>query len=376
MRPTVLAYFFPDWQTDARNDAWFGEGWTEWELMRRATPRFDGHRQPRVPVAGEEDDADPAVMARQIELAHRHGIDGFLVDFYWYDDGPYLNRALDEGMLAAEMPDDFRIALMWANHELVDIFPSRHPHRKPPVLKSGAIDRSAFERMARHVIDTYFTHPNHLLIDGKPFFSVYEVGTLLEGLGGVEGARDALDWFRRETIAAGFPGLHLDMVVWGFGVLPTAVTVADPATLMRALGADSATSYVWIHHTAIERHPWPLGDWCDVQRDAFDAYEGYVEALPVPFHPNVSVGWDPSPRTVQSAEWEDGTYPWMTVFDASPDDFRQGLLTARQFLADHPVTSPLLTINAWNEWTEGAALLPDIRFGTRFLETITEVFPR
>jgi hypothetical protein len=230
--------------------------------------------------------------------------------------------------------------------------------------------------MARHVIDTYFTHPNHLLIDGKPFFSVYEVGTLLEGLGGVEGARDALDWFRRETIAAGFPGLHLDMVVWGFGVLPTAVTVADPAILMRALGADSATSYVWIHHTATERHPWPLGDWCDVQRDAFDAYEGYVEALPVPFHPNVSVGWDPSPRTVQSAEWEDGTYPWMTVFDASPDDFRQGLLTARQFLADHPVTSPLLTINAWNEWTEGAALLPDTHFGTRFLETITEVFPR
>ncbi len=50
--------------------------------------------------------------------------------------------------------------------------------------------------------------------------------------------------------------------------------------------------------------------------------------------------------------------------------------TARQFLADHPVTSPLLTINAWNEWTEGAALLPDAHFGTRFLETITEVFPR
>ncbi|MDF2993515.1 MAG: hypothetical protein K0S37_4029 [Microbacterium sp.] len=376
MRPTVLAYFFPDWQTDPRNDAWFGDGWTEWELVRQATPRFPGHRQPRVPALGELDDSDPEAMARQTELAYRSGVDGFVFDFYWYDDGPYLNRALDDGLLPADTPDDFRFGIMWANHELVDIFPSRHHRDRPEVLKAGRIDRGAFEAMATHVIDRYFSDERYLRIDGKPFFSVYEVGSLIEGLGGVRGARAALDWFREATVAAGHPGLHLDMVVWGFGVLPTAVTVQEPGQLIRALGADSATSYVWIHHTSVAHHPWPLGDWGDVERDAFEEYERYADTLPVPFHPNVSVGWDPSPRTDQSQPWRDGTYPWMTVWDATPEDFRRGLLRARSFLDAHPVASPLLTINAWNEWTEGSALLPDETHGERFLEQIREVFPR
>lgn len=90
IRPKVLAYYFPDWHEDARNAAWHGEGWTEWRLLEAARPRFAGHRQPRVPLGGFQDEADPAVAAEQIELAVRHGIDGFLVDYYWYDDGTWM----------------------------------------------------------------------------------------------------------------------------------------------------------------------------------------------------------------------------------------------------------------------------------------------
>jgi len=94
-RPKVLAYYFPSWHRDPRNAEWFGEGWTEWELLRRARPRFPGHRQPRVPVLGHQDDSDPATFDVQIPLAVEFGVDGFLFDFYWYEDGPYLERALD-----------------------------------------------------------------------------------------------------------------------------------------------------------------------------------------------------------------------------------------------------------------------------------------
>jgi hypothetical protein len=374
-RPTVLAYYFPDWHKDPRNAAWFGDGWDEWHLLRAAQPRYPGHRQPRVPALGWRDESDPSIAAHEIDLAADHGIDGFLVDYYWYDDGSYLSGALDNGLLGAPNRERIRFALMWANHELVDIFPSDDPHGPvAPRLKDGAIDRVAFESMARHVIDTYFTLPNYLTVDGRPWFSVYEIGNLIAGLGGVKEARDALRWFEEETISAGFPGLHLDAVVWGFGVLPTAVSVADPASLVHELGFRSATSYVWVHHTDATDHPFPAGDPEQLRDEAFAAYEEYAASLSVPFHPNITVGWDASPRTRQDIAFEAGRYPYTPVWDQTPEQFESALEMAKEFVLRHPTPWPAVTINAWNEWTEGSALLPDSHHGTAYLDAVKRVF--
>ncbi|PWG74364.1 hypothetical protein DF186_18290, partial [Enterococcus hirae] len=60
------------------------------------------------------------------------------------------------------------------------------------------------------VINQYFKQPNYLKIDGKPLFSIFSVGKLLESFdNNVEEARKALDYFRDEVKKAGFPGLHI-----------------------------------------------------------------------------------------------------------------------------------------------------------------------
>src|SRR5688572_32066145 len=48
----VAAYYFPNYHLDERNRSWYGEGFTEWELVKAARPRFPGHRQPLEPVWG------------------------------------------------------------------------------------------------------------------------------------------------------------------------------------------------------------------------------------------------------------------------------------------------------------------------------------
>ena len=373
-RPTVLAYYFPSWHQDPQNARWFGEGWSEYQLLADAKPRFPGHRQPRVPVAGEVDESDPRVFDQQIDLAVDHGVNGFLFDFYWYEDGPYLNAALDDGYLKAARRDDIDFALMWANHHLTDIFPSKSPHEDKPILKNGAIDRATFERMAEHIIEHYFSQPSYLTVDGRPWFSIYEIGSLIEGLGGVDATREALDWFDGRAKAAGHAGVHLDAIVWGFEFLPGGITVADPSELIDALGFSSASSYVWIHHLDPLTQTFPTSPWSQVEDAAFAAYDEYAKSLSVEFSPNVTVGWDASPRTAQDVEFTEGSYPWIPVFDPSPAEFERGLRRAAAFFEEHPRERPILSINAWNEWTEGSSLLPDTVNGTGYLEAIRRVF--
>lgn len=375
MRPTVLAYYFPGWHADPRTDAWFGKEWTEWNLLREAGPRFEGHRQPRVPASGYEDESEPDVSAKQIELARAHGIDGMLVDYYWYDDGGYLDGALDRGLLGAQNFEKIDFALMWANHELVDIFPTARRDGPPPRhLKAGAIDAEAFDRMTDHIVSQYFSRDNYLTVNGKPWFSVYEIGNLIRGLGGVAETAASLERFREKVIAAGHPGLHLDAVVWGFGVLPTAVQIEDPVSLIERLGFASTTSYVWMHHVDVDKFGFPVADAKALQDGAFEEYERLAEKLPVPFYPNVTVGWDSSPRTDQTVAFERGRYPFTPVWDQTPEEFHSGLVRAQRFLNVRPSEHPVITINAWNEWTEGSSLLPDTTHGFAFLEAVRDVF--
>ena len=374
-RPKILAYYFPDWHKDPRNARWFGQDWDEWTLLKSAKPRFEGHRQPRVPIDGYFDEATAAGAERQISMAKKYGVDGFLVDYYWYDDGSYLQAGLDDGLLAAENSEDVEFALMWANHELVDIFPHDDPaNHFPTQLKNGAIDRPAFEKMARHVIDAYFSRPNYLKVEGRPWFSIYEIGNLILGLGGVDEAASALRWFDEETKRAGFAGIHLDAVIWGIGVLPTAISLDEPAQLVPQLGFLSATSYVWVHHADVNSFDFPVARIEPLRDAAFAEYEDYAAQLDVPFYPNVTVGWDASPRTDQGREFVKGRYPWTPTWDPTPAEFRDGLSMAKAFLERHRPPHPIVTINAWNEWTEGSALLPDSHNGYGFLEMIREVF--
>ena len=78
----IAVYYFPNYHADPRNEAVHGRGWTEWELVRSARPRFPGHRQPKVPLWGWEDEADPRVMARKIRASY-YLIGALLGRFGW-----------------------------------------------------------------------------------------------------------------------------------------------------------------------------------------------------------------------------------------------------------------------------------------------------
>jgi hypothetical protein len=370
----IACYYFPNYHVDPRNEAAHGPGWTEWELVRRAEPRFPGHRQPRAPLWGYEDESDPTVMARKIDAAADHGIDAFLFDWYYYDDGPFLERGLERGFLAAPNCARLKFALMWANHNWVDIHPAKlstafqHAH----LLYPGAVTPATFDAIGDLVIEHYFQHPCYWLIDGCPYFSIYELHTLIEGLGGVAATREALSHFRAKVKAAGFPDLHLNDVAWDLPLLPGETAVRELQRMLHELGFDSVTSYVWIHHVSLPS--FPETPYAQVMQAAVEHWRTTTATFTLPYFPNVSMGWDSSPRTVQSDRFVNAGYPFMPALSGNtPAVFRQALQAVKQFL-DERKGPCIFNINAWNEWTEGSYLEPDTVYGMGYLKAIQDVF--
>ena len=372
----VAVYYFPHYHQDTRSTIEHGPGWTEWELVKRAEPRFPGHKQPNLPAWGETDEADPKDMAQKIDAAADHGIDTFIFDWYWYDDGPFLQRGLDEGFLNAPNNDRLKFALMWANHDWVDIHPIKvtdNSLENARLLYPGAVTPETFETIMDTCIERYFKHPSYWLLDGCPYFSLYELTKLIAGFGSVEKTRELFDRFREKVKAAGFKNLHLNAVFWNKPILPGENAPTDSKMLADALGFDSVTSYVWIHHYAPD--DFPTVEYNDI-RDAYMKHWDEAEnKYDQPYYPNVTMGWDASPRTVQSDAYKNLGYPFMyTITNNTPENFKKALEAAKSKLEESAVPTPFLTINAWNEWTEGSYLEPDKINGMKYLEAIRDVF--
>lgn len=364
----IASYYFPNYHVDARNVKQKGEGWTEWELVKNAKPRFEGHHQPNVPAWGYTDEADPVQMATKIKAAADSGIDAFIFDWYYYNDGLFLERGLEEGFMKAKNNNRMKFGLMWANHDWIEIHPKKL-NAPTPLLYPGVVTPETFNTMCDYVINTYFKHPSYWLVDGKPYFSVYDLTNLMKNFGSVENTRAALDRFREKTIEAGFPGLHINAVVWGNAVLPVEQVPADPSKLVKDLAFDSVTSYVWIHHVGLPT--FPATDY-NLVRDYYLKYWDHAEnQFDVPYYPNVTMGWDSSPRANQSDEYVNNGYPFMaTICNNTPENFAEAIKITKDRLAKRPKNQRIFNINCWNEWTEGSYLEPDMRNGMKYLEAI------
>ena len=347
----VAVYYFPQWHVDPKNEVSHGHPWTEWETLQAAKPRFPGQEQPKVPLWGYEDEAKPAVMSKKIQVASTHGINIFLFDWYYNNSGQFLQRPLEEAFQKVDS-GRMKFAIMWANHQVIS-----------PAIFDSVIDIC---------INKYFKDPNYWMVDGEPYFCLYQLYTFIEGFGGVEKAVEAMQKFREKTVAAGFKDLHLNAMQWGLH-MPDSMTARPANELIDLFHIRSVDSYVWIHHTDMPHWPTTTYDYMMTKAISYwdSAYAGYK----VPYHPNVTMGWDASPRCDPGKPWVKGEYPYYAVLiDNTPDKFKKALQAARKFLDAKNPKHKILTINSWNEWTEGSYIEPDTKNQLKYLDAIKDVF--
>jgi len=363
----VAAFYWPAYHPAERfkEIAVFPDGKGEWEAIYKSKPKFAGEQLPKVPLWGYQDESDPGVMQQKIKTATAYGVNTFIFDWYWYAGKPFLEECLNNGFLKANNNLKMKFYLMWANHDHNSYLDPANPDKSKLYWKGG-VDSLTFVQLTDHVIHDYFTKPNYYRIEGMPVFSIYELGTFIKGIGGTEKAKEALDIFRKKTIAAGFSGLHLQAIVWGQipksldGVPADQVKTQNDALCY--LGFNSMTNYQWIHYVSIA----PQEDYAGWARKGIAKWAEYDSTFTIPFFPQVSIGWDSNPRfpfKVQHA-----------VVNSNPALFKNALQEAKKYLERHPERHKLVTINAWNEWAEGSYLEPDTTFRYGYLEAVKEVF--
>ena len=350
----VAAYIWPSCHHDARfGEMLWPDGMGEWEIIKKGNPRFEGHYQPKVPLWGYEPDDSPEVMEKWIDAATDHGVNVFIFDWYWFDEGPFLENSLNEGFLKAKNKDKMQFYLMWANHDVRRNYWNVHKFTDDSsVMWEGAVDWNNFKIIVERVISNYFSQPNYFKIDGCPVYSVFSIQNLIKSFGSAEETRKALDYFREETRKAGFPGLHLQLI--GNGTPNT-----NLLQNIEVLGANSITKYNWGGP-----HPEDYIQWGS---ESMERRKQWDEALSIPYFPNVSIGWDDSPRFPHKGKEH------VVHYNKSPESFAAYMQLAKEFCDQHPGQPKLITLFSWNEWIEGSYLLPDIKYGFGHLEAVKRV---
>ena len=360
----VAAFLYPAYASDdPRLRPFWPMGIGEWETVMTVGDRYPGHYWNRKPLWGYINEADPAVMEMEINQATSHGVNVFIFDWYWYDGRPFMETTLDNGFLKAANVDKMQFYLMWANHDVLNLWDTRLArYNENNVIWTGKVDREEFEKICRRNIEKYFKHPQYYKIDGKPVFMIYDIPQLIAGLGGIEETAAALQWFKDETKRAGFPGLELQITMRSINLnhsgLDAGKTGNPSDNFVKKLGFTSGTHYQFVHFTDVN------DDYENIMSRVENEWARIDSTYTFPYYPHISVGWDNSPRTQHSA----------VVRNNTPENFENALRKAKAYADAHPGQAPLITINSWNEWTETSFLQPCNLYGYGYLEAIRQVF--
>ena len=364
----IAAFVWPSYTGDElRSRMFWPEGIGEWQTVKTATAKFEGHTWPRKPLWGYVNEADPKVMEMEINEAVRHGVNVFIYDWYWFDGRPFLENCLNDGFLKAKNCKDMQFYIMWANHNANHLWNKELSDTEcgETVIWRGAVDRDGFRKATRRICDQYFGIENYYKIDGCPVLMIYELPRLLEGMGTLEEVAAALAEFREYVKSKGFPDVHLQFTGRGKDVpdlsgVDAGSAVSDFEEKIKALGANSFTHYQFVHFTNIDR------DYLEVIKDVQNYWDRIDRYFQIPYFAHVSCGWDNNPRF---KKFRPGV-----VKNNTPENFEKALRMAKAYADKHPENPPLITINSWNEWTETSYLQPDDFYGYGYLDAIKKVF--
>ncbi len=300
---------------------------------------------------GYYDPCDIEVLETQARIAKAHGVHGFCFYHYWFDGKLLLEKPV-ENFLQTGRPD-IPFCLCWANEPWTRAWDGRN---RDVLMAQEYGGESAWVAHFNYLLRA-FKDPRAIRVGDKPVLLIYRVGSILD-------AGEMIRTWRRLAAKAGLPGLHIVAMLSVFsdssdfkGVGIDATSEFYPTYATRPHGLD----YVWgafrlgLHLRLLKRYT-PFAARSIVRVDYDYVWRRILSArkvFPIQYR-GAFVSWDKTPRK---------DYKGFIMQNATPARYRFWLERQLRRVAEDSAQEPLVFLNAWNEWAEGAYLEPDQTFG-------------
>ena len=368
----LIAMYFPQLHAIPENDKWWGKGFTDWNNVKAGVPQFEGHNQPRVPLDNNYyDQSKLETILWQINVAKEHGIYGFCHYHYWFDGKQLLETPTN--LMIENKEIDFPFCLSWANETWSKRWDGQDHHiliqqTHPPTIES-------WKKHYDYLIKAW-KDPRAIKIDGKPVFVIYRPLR-------IEKINEMLAFWRTCAIEDGLLGLYF--IFQKQHELPNedCLKSFDAIFQFQPFEAINSPSFNKnsIRHSFLFKSFRCLPDYLqDVMRALkakifkqltfhdYDAtWQQIVKIRPdkkFVTYPGAFVDWDNAARYKNRA----------TIFKgASPESFRKWFSMLINSLPMRDLPENFVFLNAWNEWSEGTYLEPDIKHGYKYIDAIKEV---
>lgn len=365
----LITFYLPQFHTIPENDKWWGEGFTEWTNVRKAQPLFQGHDQPRIPLHGEYNLLDDNIKIWQAELAKQYGIFGFCYYHYWFKDGRQLLEKPAEQMLANKAVD-LPFCFCWANENWSKNWDGGNHE---VIMEQDYGTKSDWEKHFQYLL-SFFRDERYITIDGKPLLVIYKPEQIID-------LYQMTNYWKKRAIDKGFPGLCLafqfptyysdmyyrsDIFDYRIGFEPVHarnLSTMKPGTsakvnLLRKIFGENAVSFY-----RKSRHKNVKSTVASSQNLSVYFYDEIWEKILTSswtdeFLPGAFVDWDNTPRNKHGV-----IHVGFTV-----EKFQEYM--TRLLERARKENKPMVFLNAWNEWAEGAFLEPDKKYNTQKLEAV------
>jgi hypothetical protein len=368
----LIAMYFPQLHAIPENDAWWGKGFTDWENVKSASPQYDGHYQPRVPLnQNYYDQSQLETLRWQVDLAKRHGVYGFCHYHYWFDGKQLLETPTK--LILENRDIDFPFCLSWANETWSRRWDGRDHHVL--IQQTHPPTKESWKRHYDYLIKAW-TDPRAIKVDGKPVFVIYRPQH-------IDKIDEMLAFWRELARQDGLPGLYL--IFQKNYDLPNrnCLNSFDAIFQFQPFEAINSSNYERdsTRHSLLLKLVRNLPErYQDILRGIrakfveeptfydYDAtWKQIVEIRPdlmLTTFPGAFADWDNSARYKKRA----------TIFrGASPESFAKWFAELVEGMQRRNLPENFIFLNAWNEWSEGAYLEPDQRYGYQYIEAVKRV---
>lgn len=351
MIPKVVAFYLPQFHRIPENDEWWGEGFTDWDAVKKADKVFQDHNQPRIPLDGNYYDLlDEKTLKWQSSLMRQYSIDGMCFYHYCFKDNKLLLEKPAELLLnnkEIQMPFCF----CWANESWVNSWSNiqnsniwSYKFEKTGISSSRGFlmeqdygDKRQWEEHFQY-LQAFFCDRRYICVENKPVFLIYkpELISCLEemkecwnklaqeiGFNGIYLIGANYDMEFNTALDANYyhEPLHTKNLISTFSVNPDLPCVIDYDDIWNGI----------------------LGHTADGEKTFWGGF----------------VSYDDTPRHELR-----GT----VIINDEPEKFKHYL--AKLIAKNSVYQNEFTFINAWNEWGEGMYLEPDEKNKYQYLEAV------